>query len=85
MGIPEAIMDSIKACSEETWPHFLSNIVLTGGNAKFPGFKDRVYKEVRSLAPAKYFVNVYLPQKYYMCAICYFLFMKSLNLIELYT
>jgi len=64
MGIPEAIIDSIKSCNEEMWPHFLSNIVLTGGNAKFPGFKDRIQKEVRSLAPAEYAVNVHLPQKY---------------------
>jgi len=64
MGIPEAILDSIKSCNEETWPHFLSNIVLTGGNAKFPGFKDRIQKEVRSLAPTEYAVNVHLPQKY---------------------
>lgn len=63
MGIPEAIMDSVKSCSEETWPHLLSNIILTGGNAKFPGFRDRVYKEVRSLAPAEYTINVFLPQK----------------------
>lgn len=64
MGIPEAIMDCLKACDEETWPHLLSNIILTGGNAKFPGFQERIYKEVRSLAPAEYTINVYLPEKY---------------------
>ncbi|EZA48624.1 hypothetical protein DMN91_012514 [Ooceraea biroi] len=62
MGIPEAILDSIKTCNEEMWPHFLSNIILTGGNAKFPGFKDRIQREVRSLAPAECAVNVHLPQ-----------------------
>lgn len=62
MGIPEAIMDCLKACDEETWPHLLSNIILTGGNAKFPGFRERIYKEVRSLAPAEYKINVYLPE-----------------------
>lgn len=72
MGIPEAVIDSIKACDEETWPHFLSNIVLTGGNAKFPGFKDRIYKEIRSLAPTEYAVNVYLPQKYFIYSIAIF-------------
>ncbi len=46
MGISEAYYGFHKACSKETWPHFLSNIILTGGNTKFPGFKDRVYKEV---------------------------------------
>nr|XP_012143207.1 PREDICTED: actin-related protein 6 isoform X2 [Megachile rotundata] len=62
MGIPEAIMDCLKACDEETWPHLLCNIILTGGNAKFPGFQERIYKEVRSLAPAEYAINVYLPE-----------------------
>ncbi|XP_034175521.1 actin-related protein 6 [Osmia lignaria lignaria] len=62
MGIPEAIMDCLKGCDEETWPHLLSNIILTGGNAKFPGFQERIYKEVRSLAPAEYTINVYLPE-----------------------
>ncbi|XP_076632813.1 actin-related protein 6 [Colletes latitarsis] len=62
MGIPEAIMDCLKGCEEETWPHLLSNIILTGGNAKFPGFQERIYKEVRSLAPAEYTINVHLPE-----------------------
>lgn len=62
MGIPEAIIDCLKACEEETWPHLLSNIVLTGGNAMFAGIRDRVYKEVRSLAPFDYAINVLLPE-----------------------
>ncbi|XP_033342935.1 actin-related protein 6 [Megalopta genalis] len=62
MGIPEAIMDCLKSCDEETWPHLLSNIVLTGGNVKFPGFQERIYTEVRSLAPAEFTINVYSPE-----------------------
>ncbi|XP_043284996.1 actin-related protein 6 [Venturia canescens] len=60
MGIPEAILNSIKACEPETWPHLFANIILTGGNSKFPGFRDRVFKDVRSLAPAEFKVNVTL-------------------------
>lgn len=48
----------------EMQSHFYKNIVLTGGNALFPGFRDRVYKEVRALAPVEYEVSVVLPQKY---------------------
>lgn len=62
MGIPEAIMDCLKSCEEETWPHLLSNIVLTGGNARFPGFRERIEKDVRSLAPSEYAINVHLPE-----------------------
>lgn len=45
-------------------PHLYKNIVLTGGNTLFPGFRDRVYKEVRALAPVEYQVSVHLPPKY---------------------
>lgn len=48
----------------EMQPHFYKNIVLTGGNTLFPGFRDRVYKEVRALAPVEYEVSVVLPPKY---------------------
>ncbi|KAK0086696.1 hypothetical protein PV325_002693 [Microctonus aethiopoides] len=63
MGIPEAIMDSIKAHEEETWPHLLLNVIITGGNAKFPGFRDRLYKELRSLAPEEFAINVIMPPR----------------------
>lgn len=63
MGIPEAIIDCLKDCDKETWPHLLSNIVLTGGNAKFPGFRDRIFKEVRSLAPQELCVKVTCPDE----------------------
>uniref|UniRef100_A0A3B4E8B2 Actin-related protein 6 n=1 Tax=Pygocentrus nattereri TaxID=42514 RepID=A0A3B4E8B2_PYGNA len=67
MGIPEALVNSINKMPEEMQPHFYKNIVLTGGNALFPGFRDRVYKEVRALAPAEFQVSVVLPQN----PICY--------------
>ncbi|KAB0384067.1 hypothetical protein FD755_005984, partial [Muntiacus reevesi] len=38
------------------------NIVLTGGNSLFPGFRDRVYSEVRCLTPIDYDVSVVLPE-----------------------
>nr|KAF6451507.1 actin related protein 6 [Molossus molossus] len=43
-------------------PHFFKNIVLTGGNSLFPGFRDRVYSEVRCLTPTDYDVSVVLPE-----------------------
>ncbi len=30
---------------------YFRNIVLTGGNVKFPGFKERLEQEIRALAP----------------------------------
>ncbi|KAJ6636894.1 hypothetical protein lerEdw1_013922 [Lerista edwardsae] len=63
MGIPEAIVYSIQNLPEEMQPHFFKNIVLTGGNTLFPGFRDRVYSEVRCLTPTDYDVSVVLPEK----------------------
>uniref|UniRef100_A0A6I8PDT1 Actin related protein 6 n=1 Tax=Ornithorhynchus anatinus TaxID=9258 RepID=A0A6I8PDT1_ORNAN len=62
MGIPEAIVYSIQNLPEEMQPHFFKNIVLTGGNSLFPGFRDRVYSEVRCLTPTDYEVSVVLPE-----------------------
>lgn len=62
MGIPEAIVHSIQAMPEEMQPHFYQNIVLTGGNALFSGFKDRLEAELRSLAPAHLPVSILLPE-----------------------
>lgn len=62
MGIPEAIVNSIEAMPEEMQPHFYQNIVLTGGNTLFPGFKERMEAELRSLAPAHLPVTVLMPE-----------------------
>lgn len=63
MGIPEAIVHSISACPLETRAHLYNNIVLTGGCAMFPGFRERVEADVRSLAPCELDVRVTLPPK----------------------
>ena len=62
MGIPEAIVYSIQNLPEEMQPHLFKNIVLTGGNSLFPGFRNQVYSEVRCLTPIDYDVSVLLPE-----------------------
>ena len=62
MGIPEAIVHSISLTPSEMHSHFFSNIILTGGNCLFPGFKERVHADVRKLSPDIFDVNVYLPE-----------------------
>ncbi|XP_071500299.1 actin-related protein 6-like [Diadema antillarum] len=62
MGISEAIVHSINSTPEEMRPHLYQNIVLTGGNCLFPGFRERVESDVRSLAPVEYKVQVTLPK-----------------------
>ncbi|CAH1396441.1 unnamed protein product [Nezara viridula] len=61
MGIAEAVIDSVQACPEEARSHLYKNIILTGGCALFPGFKERLYKDVRASAPDEYEVHITLP------------------------
>ncbi|XP_057314224.1 actin-related protein 6-like [Hydractinia symbiolongicarpus] len=59
MGIPETIFHSINQTPVCMQPHFYMNIVLTGGNTCLPGYRKRVYDDVRSLAPVDFDVNVH--------------------------
>lgn len=63
MGIPEAVMDSIKSCPPETMEHLLGNIIVCGGSALFPGMEARLQKEIRALAPDLYKVTVRVDSK----------------------
>ena len=58
MGLAEAIVHSISLTPKEMHPHFYSNIVITGGNAMFRGFRDRIEADVRKLAPSDYSVRI---------------------------
>lgn len=60
-GIVEAIVESINACAAIYRAAMFNNVLLVGGNATIPGFKERVESELRKLAPANYPVRVYLP------------------------
>lgn len=64
MGIPEAVMDSVRRCPPEVMPHLLPNIIAVGGCALFPGMQKRLEMEIRSLAPDDCSVNVTVPEKY---------------------
>ncbi|KAL9180196.1 hypothetical protein ACHAXT_008166 [Thalassiosira profunda] len=61
-GIAEAIVESINACDPILRAAMYHNVLLVGGNAKIPGFKERVEAELRSLAPSNYEVRVYMPE-----------------------
>ena len=45
------IMESIANCDEAIRPKLFANIILSGGNTKFPGFDDRLEAELRMRAP----------------------------------
>ncbi|CAG7837909.1 unnamed protein product, partial [Allacma fusca] len=60
-GIPEAIEHIVSSFPSAMQSHFYRNIVVVGGNTKFPGFKERLYNEVRSRAPTIFQVNLTVP------------------------
>lgn len=61
-GIADAIVESINACDTTLRAAMYHNVLLVGGNAKIPGFKERVESELRKLAPTNYVVRVFLPE-----------------------
>lgn len=67
-GLAETIAASIAAVPEQVQGLLWSNIVLTGGSAKFPGLLPRLERELRPLAPSEYDVCVTLPEVDAVCA-----------------
>ncbi|KRT81689.1 hypothetical protein AMK59_5483, partial [Oryctes borbonicus] len=51
MGIPEMLAKCILKCPKSEWPELMKNIILTGGNTKFPGYHERLYVDLRSYTP----------------------------------
>ncbi|XP_075228741.1 actin-related protein 6 isoform X2 [Lycorma delicatula] len=62
MGIAECVVKSISLCPPETQPHLFNNVLLVGGCACFPGFQERLQKELRAMAPEEYDVRVTVPE-----------------------
>lgn len=50
-GIHEMLNDSILSCDEEYQAYLYQNIIISGGTASFPGFAERLSKEMRMIAP----------------------------------
>lgn len=63
MGVPEAVMESIKECPSESAAHIFPNILVVGGCAMFPGMQSRLEREIRALAPEDITVQVTVPSK----------------------
>ncbi|KAI8060995.1 actin family [Gongronella butleri] len=60
-GIPEAIVQSVSACDQEYHGLLYANILLVGGNASMPGFKDRVERDLRRMIPTDYEIRLAVP------------------------
>ena len=57
-GLSQLIYYSVLKCDEKIRPELLSNITLSGGNTKFPGFEKRLYQELSGLFDEKTSIKV---------------------------
>ncbi|KAK7006204.1 actin-domain-containing protein [Favolaschia claudopus] len=57
-GIHEIAYSSIARCDPDMHRSLYSHVSLSGGNTMFPGFAERLKKELKSLAPANFEVRV---------------------------
>jgi actin-related protein 6 len=61
-GIAETIVQSVKATPAELHELFYGNILLTGGSTLFPGFAERLMKELRPMVPTEYEIKIHTPK-----------------------
>jgi actin-related protein len=64
-GIHETTFQSIMRCNENIRQSLFSNIVLCGGSTLFPGFAERMQKELSTLAPSMETCVVAPPERKY--------------------
>lgn len=52
MGVASMVWDTVSKCELDTRRTLLSNIVIAGGSTMFPGFSERLSKELKAVAPS---------------------------------
>jgi actin-related protein len=57
-GVHKLTFDSIMTCDLDVRKDLYSNIILSGGTTMFEGFGERLYKEIKNLAPQTMKVKV---------------------------
>ncbi|KAF8176107.1 Actin, cytoplasmic [Mycena galopus ATCC 62051] len=62
-GIHEWICKSIASCDVDLQQELYNNVLLSGGNTLFPGFSERLHKELSKLAPPGVTVKVHAPRE----------------------
>ena len=60
-GIHEKLFTSIQNCDIDIRKSLFHDIVLSGGSTMFPGYGDRVEKELKNITPASMKVRVISP------------------------
>ncbi|KAL7137738.1 hypothetical protein ABFS83_10G112800 [Erythranthe nasuta] len=57
-GLAECIVRAVNSCNPLLHPVLYESITLTGGNTLFPGFAQRLEKELRPLVPDEYKLKI---------------------------
>lgn len=52
-GVAGLVWESVEACEIDTRKDLLSKVILSGGTTMFPGFAERLTRELQSFAPAR--------------------------------
>ena len=60
-GIHKTIYNTIMDCDLDIRKDFYANIILSGGSTMFPGFADRMQKEITALAPPTMKIKIIAP------------------------
>ncbi|KAI3426082.1 hypothetical protein D9Q98_008050 [Chlorella vulgaris] len=67
-GLAEAVAQAVSAAHPHLHALLYSNVLITGGTARCPGFRDRLAAELRALVPDDYELGVYLADDPAVCA-----------------
>jgi actin len=60
-GVHQSLIDSIMRCDIDLHRDLCANIVLSGGSTMFPGFPERLEKDIIGLTPSQVKVKVIAP------------------------
>ena len=66
-GIVEAIVQSVESCPALLHEALYSDICLIGGNTLLPNYRERLERELRTLVPTDFALNVTQAEKYETC------------------
>ena len=60
-GIHETVYNSVNKCDIDIRKDLYANTVLSGGSTMFPGFADRMHKELSALTPPSMKIKIIAP------------------------
>ena len=67
--VAELLFQAMEASPVERRPGLYANIVLMGGNCCFPGFRERIYMNLRPLVSDTYNISLFVDEDP-LCKVC---------------